>query len=448
MTSADGAAMWDANVESRPMEKLEAEASTLLTQQLARLSSHSPFYSKKFENQGVHPSEVISVRELPLLPLSDKAEVKAAQDAQPPFGPHLAVAAADVAKVFQTSGSTGSPTLLAVTAADLDGWRTIGARSYFAAGVRSTGSVLVTFGAGPFVAGHTHAMLEMMGARVVPVSPGDTERSLRAIELGIVDTFVGTPTFAMHLANVLEQRGIDATKMGLRHIVTGGEPGGGLPAIRSQIEKAFNGEVREVMGLGDISPSLFGECEAQDGMHFSGQGFVWPEMIDPDNEQTLAIEPGAFGEMVYTALVREAMPLIRFRSGDLVNVTDASCSCGRTSFKIRCVGRTDDMFIVRGVNVYPSAISDVATEFRPQLTGRARAVVAADAGVSIDPPVKVEVEVPQGNPPSPVLAEQIESRIKSTLLFRAEVAFVSQSEFGDAGYKTRPISKRPRRPAS
>lgn len=421
-----------------PVEDIAREASALLALQLADVAGRSSFYADKFSDAGVDPTGIDDVRDLGSLPLTTKAEVKLSQGQAQPFGPHLGVPESEIAKVFQTSGSTGSPSLLAVTAGDLQTWRTIGARSYSAAGVSPSGSVLVTFGAGPFVAGHTHAMLETMGCRIVPVSPGDTDRSLRAIELGIVDTFLGTPTFAMHLANVIAESGVSG--MSLKHIVTGGEPGGGLPEIRSQLQSAFGGEVREVMGLGDISPSLFGECEVQDGMHFSGQGLVWPELIDPDSDELLEIEDGVFGELVYTALVREAMPLIRFRSSDLVHITDTKCPCGRTSFKIRCVGRTDDMFIVRGVNVFPAAISDVAAEFLPHLTGRARAVIPADSGVSVDPPIKVEVEIPDGSSPTPELADKVAARIRSKLVFRANVLFVPQSDFGEAGYKTRPIA--------
>ena len=279
MTQRRQSTIWDPDVETRPVEELEREASARLAGQLADVVGRSPFYADKFSDAGIDPAGIDDVRGLSGLPLTTKAEVKAAQDRTQPFGPHLGVSESDVAKVFQTSGSTGSPSLLAVTAGDLQTWRTIGARSYSAAGVRPSGSVLITFGAGPFVVGHTHAMLEKLGCRVVPVAPGDTERSLRAIELGIVDTFLGTPTFAMHLANVIAERGIRG--IALKHIVTGGEPGGGLPEIRSQIQSAFNGEVREVMGLGDISPSLFGECEAQDGMHFSGQGWCGPNSSFP-----------------------------------------------------------------------------------------------------------------------------------------------------------------------
>jgi len=435
------AEMWDHDVETTCIAEQIENASRLLTRHIEDVVRRSPFYRKKFSQEGISVSAIQGVEDLHKVPLSTKSEIKEAQDASPPFGPHLGIHQEKIRRVFQTSGSTGTPTLLAVTARDLEIWRSIGARSYTAAGMSATSSVLLTFGAGPFVAGHIHALLDEMGPCVVPVSPGDTERSLRVIELGIVDTYVGTPTFALHLANSVSRRQNQPHALALKHIITGGEPGGGLPEIRNQLEGTFSAQVREIMGVGDISPSLFGECHEQDGMHFCGQGFVWPELIDANTSEPIEFEAGAYGELVYTSLEREAMPLIRFRSGDLVHITDTRCKCGRTSFKMRCVGRSDDTFIVRGVNVFPSAIGDVTAEFRPFVTGRARAVIPRDTSVSIEPPIHVEVEVPDGSEQPENLAVSVESRIRSKLLFRAAVSFVPESQFGDSSYKTRPVAR-------
>ena len=213
--------------------------------------------------------------------------------------------------------------------------------------------------------------------------------------------------------------------------------------MRKRIEEAFGADVTEAAGLGDVSPSLYGECPAKEGMHFCGQGYVWPELIDPDTETPIEMEKGAAGEMVYTSLVREAMPVIRFRSGDIVKVTGTGCRCGRTSFKLRIEGRADDMFIVRGVNVYPSAIQAVVADYEPAVTGRVRVVLPEGAGFSVDPPIRVEVEVPSGSPGRPRLRSAIESAIRSRLVFRAAITFVQQDEFGDAGYKTPPVVRRP-----
>jgi len=224
-------------------------------------------------------------------------------------------------------------------------------------------------------------------------------------------------------------------------VVTGGEPGGGIPAIRDHIESALGVTVNEVMGIGDVAPSLFGECPAQLGMHFCGTGHVWPELVDPATQEPMVIEPGAVGELVYTHLSREAMPVVRFLSGDIVRIEGTSCDCGRTTFRMRCLARRDDMFKVRGVNVYPSAILAVVGEFRPRVTGRAR-VVRKDAEVSVMPPVPIEVEVPGTGEKLGTLAAEIDEAIHQRLTFRSKVELIPESAFGESGYKTNLTVKR------
>ena len=342
-------------------------------------------------------------------------------------------------RIYQTSGTSGSPSLIALTAADLHTWRTIGTRSYYATGIREHNSVLITFGAGPFVVGHIHGVLEDLGARTVPIGPGDTDRVLTAFEHRIVDTMLTTPSYALYLIERYERSGVDAQSLGLIHFITGGEPGGGLPGIRSRIEDAFAADVTEAMGLGDITPSLFGECPAKNGMHFGGDGLVWPELVDQSGHP-LEIEAGAEGELVYTHLQREAMPLVRFRSGDYIKILTTNCPCGRTSFTIRISGRIDDMFIVRGVNVYPSAVQAIVAGFMPEVTGRMR-VVLEETGIAVAPPVPIEVEISDGAEINSDLPERIAATIRERLSFRATITLLPQGSFGSAAYKTGAIRR-------
>jgi len=201
-------------------------------------------------------------------------------------------------------------------------------------------------------------------------------------------------------------------------------------------------DVTEVMGIGDIAPSLFGECPRQQGMHFCGTGHVWPELVDPGTQEPMAIETGAVGELVYTHLTREAMPVVRFLSGDIVRIEGTSCECGRTSFRMRCLARRDDMFKVRGVNVYPSAILAVVGEFRPRVTGRAR-VVRKGSEVSVMPPVPIEVEIPAPTESDEALAAEIEEAVHTRLTFRCKVHLVPEQSFGESGYKTNLTVTRP-----
>jgi phenylacetate-CoA ligase len=270
----------------------------------------------------------------------------------------------------------------------------------------------------------------------VPVAPGDTERVLFGLKAGLADTLLCTASFAQFLANRLEKSEAEPSAIPLTHVVTGGEPGGGIPAIRDHIQQVLGVTVTEVMGIGDVAPSLFGECTHQQGMHFCGGGHVWVELIDAESREPVEIETGAEGELVYTALTREAMPVVRFLGGDIVRIEGTSCECGRTTFRQRVIGRRDDMFIVRGVNVYPTAILAVVGEFRPRVTGRAR-VVRTGPDTSIEPPIPVEVEVAERHASDPQLVADVEAAIHSRLMFRSRIELVPESEFGEAGYKTR-----------
>jgi phenylacetate-CoA ligase len=383
----------------------------------------------------------VSLRDLTRLPFTTKHELKLAMEEAPPFGTNAGVPAERIKRVYQTSGTTGVPTIIALSAADMETWTSIGTRTYYATGIHDHHSVLQTFGAGPFVAGHTHFVLTRIGARTVPVAPGDTERVLFGLRSHLVDTLLCTPSFAQYLANNVQRLGADPKSIGLVHFVTGGEPGGGIPAIRDHIEGVFGATVTEVMGLGDVAPSLFGECPEQLGMHFCGGGHVWAELVDPDTREPMMIEAGAVGELVYTHLTREAMPVVRFLGGDIVRIEGFPCDCGRATWRMRVLGRRDDMFIVRGVNVYPSAILAVVGRFRPRVTGRAR-VVRIGGDVSVTPPVPVEVEVPAGYDDMGALAADIEAAIHSALVFRARVQLIPEPAFGASGYKTNLTVKR------
>ena len=175
-------------------------------------------------------------------------------------------------------------------------------------------------------------------------------------------------------------------------MLVAGEPGGGEPAFRAALEEAWGATVTEAMGIGDIGVSLWGECEHQDGMHLGAYGFVHPELIDPDTEQAVELTDGATGELVLTHLRHRAAPLLRFRTRDHVQVRTSPCPCGRTGPRIRCIGRTDDMLIVRGVNVFPSAVREVVGAFAPAVSGNI-VVRPRTTGVKQQPPLPITVEL-------------------------------------------------------
>jgi phenylacetate-CoA ligase len=431
--------IWEREVEAGSWEETRRLGVTAWERQYRRLRESSPFYARKWREAGIGNS-FVSLADLSQLPFTTKDELRQALDEDPPFGSNLCVTPDQVKRIYQTSGTTGNPSVLALTRGDMESWTVMGTRTYYTTGIHEHSTVLTTFGAGPFVAGHTHFVLLRIGTRSVPVAPGDTERVIFGLRTGLADTLLSTASFAQYLANRLEpfspQRGEERGEgWTLTHVVTGGEPGGGIPVIRDHIQSVLGVTVTEVMGIGDVAPSLFGECPHQQGMHFCGAGHVWVELINPDTQEPMEIETGAVGELVYTTLTREAMPIVRFRGSDIVRIEGTSCECGRTTFRQRVIGRRDDMFIVRGVNVYPTAILAVVGDFRPRVTGRAR-VVRRGLQTSIEPPIPVEVEVTEPHDSDPALVAEIENAIHSRLMFRSKVELVPESDFGEAGYKT------------
>jgi phenylacetate-CoA ligase len=433
--SCDRDWIWEREIETASPEDSFRLASAAWDRQFRRLREASPFYARMFKEAGLG-SSFVGLADLSRIPFTTKDDFRKAIDADPPFGSNLCVEPNLVKRVYQTSGTTGAPNVLALTRADMETWTVIGTRTYYATGIHEHSGVLSTFGAGPFVAGHTQFALLRIGSRTVPVAPGDTERVLFGIREGLADTLLATASFAQYLANRLEEIEEHPAETPLTHIVTGGEPGGGIPAIRDHIERVLGVTVTEVMGIGDVAPSLFGECPHQQGMHFCGMGHVWPELINPDTLEPMTIETGAEGELVYTALTREAMPVVRFRGGDIVRIEGTSCACERTTFRMRVLGRRDDAFKVRGVLVFPTAILSIVGDYRPRVTGRAR-VVRNTNEVSVTPPVPIEVEVADGRESDPKLAAEIAEAIHSRLVFRSEVRLVPETEFGEASYKTK-----------
>ena len=421
----------DPDVEARePAEQRELDERAL-REQLGALPERSPFYRDKLA--GV---EVGGLDDLLALPFTTKEELRASLAAEPPLGRHLATSPASVRRIYSTSGTTGDPLYIAVTDADLAGWRGIGARSYRACGIAPGQGAVLTYNSGPFVAGAVLDAWGEIGATVIPVGSGNTERLVRAFQVLGAEALGCTPSYAIYLADWCRARDIDPAGLGIRSLAVAGEPGGGEPETRTLIEAAFGATVREAMGIADVSPSLWGECEEQAGMHFCGRDHVYAELIDPGGDAPLPWEDGAEGELVYTSLRREAMPVVRFRSRDRVVVTARPCSCGRTSPRVRCIGRTDDLLIVRGANLFPSAVREVVAGFRPRVGGPVQ-IRPIHTGVRQDSPPRVLVELAEGGRADDELSGAIQAAIRSRLVAGTAVELVPYGTLGRSEYKSR-----------
>jgi phenylacetate-CoA ligase len=418
--------------ESRPWaEQLAADDGSYRTQ-LAYLLERSPFYREKLEGAGVSSAEEAGgLDRIAELPFTEKRELKATATADNPIGTHLCVDPAEIARIYSTSGTTGTPSYIPLTAGDLENWVIGSARSYGASGVAAGQRIVSTYGAGPFAAGAALEAFERIGLSHIPMGAGNTERLVRAIEQLRPQAAALTPSYAAHVAERFDVRGSSVER-----VLVAGEPGGGEPAFRAQLEEGWGARVTEAMGIGDIGISLWGECDRRDGMHLGARGFVHAELIDPETGEALAMDDGARGELVLTHLRHRAAPLLRFRTRDHVEVRASSCPCGRTGPRIRCVGRTDDMLIVRGVNVFPSAVREVVGAFAPDVSGHIL-VRPRDEGVKQEPPLPVSVELARGAAPDPALAESIRERLRGVLTVQTTVELVPWGSLGRSEYKSR-----------
>jgi phenylacetate-CoA ligase len=421
--------MLEPEVEARPWPEQLALDDAAYRAQLAYLLERSPFYREKLG--AASPRALGGLAQIAGLPLTAKDELRATCTPDNPIGSHLCVAPQEIARIYSTSGTTGTPSYIPLTAGDLDNWVTGSARSYAASGVRAGQRLLSTYNAGPFAAGAALAAFDRIGVCHIPVGTGNTDRLVRAIELLGPEAIVLTPSYAAYLAESFDLRGASVER-----VLVAGEPGGGEPAFRAALEERWGGRVTEAMGIGDIGVSLWGECEEQDGMHLGARGFVHAELVDPDTGDAIEIEDGATGELVLTHLRHRAAPLLRFRTRDHVEVRTSPCACGRTGPRIRCIGRTDDMLIVRGVNVFPSALREVVSGFAPDVSGHIVVRPRAD-GVKQEPPLPVAVELAQGVAENPALAEAIRERIRNVLVVQTRVDLVPWGALRRSEYKSR-----------
>jgi phenylacetate-CoA ligase len=433
--------MLSPDVETLPWAEQLAVDDVSYRAQLGYLLDRSAFYRQKLTAAGIAEAEDAGgLAEIAALPLTEKRELRETCTPDNPIGTHLCATRSEIVRIYSTSGTTGTPSYIPLTAADLDNWVTTSARSYAASGVTAGQRIVSTYNAGPFVAGAALAAFDRIGLCHIPVGTGNTERLVRAVEALGPEAAVLTPSYAAYLVEWTEERGIDLAASSVERVLVAGEPGGGEAAFRARLEEGWGARVTEAMGIGDIGVSLWGECEEQDGMHLGARGFVHAELIDPESGAAFPIDDRATGELVLTHLRHRAAPLLRFRTRDHVEVRTGSCACGRTGPRIRCIGRTDDMLIVRGVNVFPSAVREVVAAFAPEVSGHV-VVKPRAAGVKQEPPLPVTVELARGSTGGDALAESIRDRLRNVLVVQARVELVPWGSLQRSEYKSKLVDQ-------
>jgi phenylacetate-CoA ligase len=345
--------MWNKEYETIPRGRLEKLQLQRLRKTLDRVHRKVPFYRRALDRSRVKPARIRSLADLPRLPFTTKEDLRE----QYPLG-MLTVSREDVVRVHASSGTTGKPTVSAYSRLDLDVWAEVMARAYTMAGVTRHDIVHNAYGYGLFTGGlGFHLGAEKIGAMVVPVSGGLSKRQIMLMEDFGATVLASTPSYALVLAEAAREAGVDfSTRMKLRIGLFGAEPW--TEQLRRELEMRMNLEAFDSYGLTEIiGPGVALECPYHDGLHIFEDHFL-AEVVDPETGEPLA--EGIIGELVLTTLTRDAMPLIRYRTRDRVSITHEPCACGRTLARMSKVqGRTDDMLVVRGVNVFPSQIEEV-----------------------------------------------------------------------------------------
>ncbi len=417
---------WDENIETASDEELRPMLTDRLRKQVRYVYERSPLYRRKLAEAGIEPGDIHQLEDLYRIPFTTKDEIRRTQEEWPPLGQHMCVPMTEVIRVHASSGTTGRPSFVGLTRHDLFVWNEVMARAFWAQGARPGEPAWDACTLGFWVAGVGFLdALEHLGAPVLPAGGSEPARAFAVAQAARARFIISTPSFISYLTDFAHQQlGLDPSTIGIANIGLGGEPGAGTPVFREKMEREWGANVYDCMGTADYMPVVWSECCKKGGMHFLGQGFVIPEVVDPETGKHLEIKKGLVGELVYTAIDRECVPLMRFRIGDLVAVLDDStCDCGRTSFRIRCIDRADNMLLVQAVNVFPSAIIDVISTLAPRVTGEAQ-LLLDKPGPKVDPPVKIRAE--HGDEPGDLaeLKEIIESLLREKLIFRADVELV------------------------
>jgi len=430
---------WNQQFETMPWSDLHTYWLDKFNHLLTYVKANSTFYAKHLGKV----KAVSSFEDLTSVPVMTKAEIREAQlagDRTMPLGTIQTAKSEDIVQVISSSGTTGRPVYYGITQKDLESWREALAAFTYNAGIRKNDVVGHVVGTAIFAGGEPYFEgMRHIGAAVVWAGGLATERLYETLRNMHCTAILGTTSFDLYLAeNCQKYLGIDAKELGIKKILGGGEPGLSEEPIRNKIKELWGADaVREVMGLADIMPGMWSECAEEKGMHFTAQPYIMVELTDPDTGKHLPWEPGVCGEPVYTTITREATPIVRYASHDYIRVEAIECSCGRTSPRMRCIGRVDDMLIYKAMNVFPSAIRDVVVKgFEEHLTGYIQVVKDNALQVRFDDPIPVDIEVLPSVQDTKKLKRDIENKVRELLVVKIDANLVPPESIERTAYKT------------
>ena len=349
--------IWNENIECMDRENLRKIQSIRLKKTVERVYHDTPFYRKKMQELGITPDDINDISDIVKLPFTTKYDLRDNY----PFG-LCAVPMSQIVRIHASSGTTGKPTVVGYTRKDLSVWAECLSRAFTAYGAGPSDIFQISYGYGLFTGGlGAHAGAENIGASVIPMSSGNTEKQITLMHDFGSTVLCCTPSYALYLADAIKDSKLPREEFRLRAGAFGAEPW--TENMRKDIEAKLGIKAYDIYGLTEISgPGVGGECECQNGTHLWEDHF-FPEIIDPVTLKP--VEPGQQGELVFTTLTKEGMPMIRYRTRDLTHLIYDKCDCGRTAVRMgRILGRSDDMLIIRGVNVFPSQVESVILEMQ------------------------------------------------------------------------------------
>ena len=345
-------AIFKPEIECASRDYLHALQSAKLIKMVKNAYENVPFYKKKFDEIGLKPEDIHSIDDIVKLPFTVKTDLRDNY----PFG-LFAVDKNELVRIHASSGTTGKPTVVGYTQADIDVWADGAARAICAAGGKKDDVIHIAYGYGLFTGGlGLHYGAEHLGATALPASSGNTQRQIQMLQDFESDILCCTPSYAMFIGETIRDMGIDPKSLKVRSGIFGAEPW--TDEMRKQIEELLDIKAYDIYGLSEIAgPGVSYNCECQNGLHVC-EDYFYPEIIDPDTGEVLP--DGEYGELVFTCIGKEALPLVRYRTRDICALTREKCACGRTTVRMeKPRGRSDDMLIIRGINVFPSQVEHV-----------------------------------------------------------------------------------------
>ena len=394
--------IFNKEIECMPREKMKELQLSRLQNIVKYCYEKVPFYKKKFDSIGLKPSAIKTLKDIEKIPFTTKEDLRLNY----PFD-LFAVPMSEIIELHASSGTTGKPVVVGYTKNDIENWSEAVARLAAAAGVTKDDVAQIAFGYGMFTGGFgLHYGLQKLGATVIPASAGNSERQLMFMQDFKTTVLISTPSYALYLSEICEDLGINPKSLNLKIGLFGGE--GHSDELTKEVEKRWGILDTENYGMTEITgPGVSGDCIYKNGMHINEDMF-YPEIIDSDS--LVALENGQKGEMVLTTLVKEGIPMLRFRTKDITILYDEKCECGRTSARMHKIfGRTDDMLIIKGVNVFPSQIESVLMKFK-QIAPHYQILLKSKGYMDI---IEIQVEIENGvNLDSYRKLEEIERKIK------------------------------------